>query len=69
MKKTYLTLLSGILFFAGPIAGTPVPGSEHAVSDSPATERARPLNTSRPLNATAMATAVAAAKGDALLEA
>src|ERR1700738_2253161 len=71
MKKTYLTLLSVTLFFVGPIFGTPLLGSEHAVTDSPATDSARPVNIGRPLNANAnaMAAAEAAAKGDALLEA
>src|ERR1700680_1485600 len=63
MKRTYPALLSAILFLAAPIVGAPVPVSEHAVNDLPATETARPLNSS------AMAAAVEAAKGDALLEA
>src|SRR6202166_722940 len=63
MKRTYPALLSAILFLAAPIVGAPVPISEHAVNDSPATE------TARPLNASAMAAAVEAAKGDALLQA
>src|SRR6202140_5994296 len=63
MKKTYLALLNGILFFAGPMLGAPVPRNEHAANDSPGTESARPLN------ASAMAAAVAAAKGEPLLEA
>jgi TldD protein len=70
VKRTYPALLIGTLFFAGQIVGTPVPAREHAVKDSPpATESARPADAGRPLNSSAMAAAVAAAKGDALLEA
>src|ERR1700680_689521 len=63
MKRTYPALLSAILFLAAPIVGAPVPVRERAVNDSSATESTRPLNSS------AMAAAVAAARGDALLEA
>ena len=69
MKRTYLGLLSGTLFFVGQIVGTPVPARTPAVKDTPATESARPVDTGRPLNSSAMTAAVAAAKGDALLEA
>src|ERR1700726_4250272 len=69
MKPTYLGLLSGILFFAGPMVGAAVPGNEHAVSHSPATENGKAVSATRPLNTTTMAAAVAAAKGDALLDA
>src|SRR6202166_3650391 len=65
----------GTLFFAGQIVGTRVSARDHAVKDPPATESARsadadrPVDTGRPLNSSAMAAAVAAARGDALLEA
>ena len=63
MKIIYLALLSGILFFAGPAFGAPITGSGDTANNSPTAESARPLNSS------SMAAAVAAAKGDALLEA
>ena len=63
MKTTYLALLSGVLCFAGPVIGAPVTGSGDTANNSPTADGARPLNSS------SMAAAVAAAKGDALLEA